>query len=160
MKEYRSMMKSEETLNFICTKCNDKEEETTSGPVNSTVITDVSDQPIPDYGTLNLSVISAANSTNNLNRTFTISRDPDQPTEADTTGAVDQPTEADTTGALDQPTEADTTGALDQPTEADTTGAPDTDVGPLRKTFSMPSEYTNILSRISITAEKQTRVGC
>ncbi|XP_063419689.1 uncharacterized protein LOC134704838 [Mytilus trossulus] len=72
MKEYRSMMQSEETVNFICTKCNDKEEETISGPVNSTVITDVSDQPIPDYGTFNLSVISAANSTNNLNRTFTI----------------------------------------------------------------------------------------
>ncbi|XP_076075940.1 uncharacterized protein LOC143046725 [Mytilus galloprovincialis] len=90
MKEYRSMMQSEVTVNFICTKCNDKEEETTSGPVNSTVITDVSDQPIPDYGTFNLSVISAANSTNNLNRTFTISRDPDQPTEADTTGAPDQ----------------------------------------------------------------------
>ncbi|XP_052093609.1 uncharacterized protein LOC127729772 [Mytilus californianus] len=92
MKEYRSMMQSEETVNFICTKCNDVEEETTSCPVNSTHITDVSDQPIPDYGTFNLSVISAANTTNSLNTTFTISREPDHTTEveSDPAGAPEQ----------------------------------------------------------------------
>ncbi|CAC5418980.1 unnamed protein product [Mytilus coruscus] len=125
MKEYRSMMQSEETVNFICTKCNDIEEKTTSCPVNSTHITDFSDQPIPDYGTFNLSVISAANTTNSLNTTFTISREPDQTTEVDQTGAPDQTTEADTTGDPDQTTEADPTGAPDQTTEADTTGDPD-----------------------------------
>ncbi|XP_052077928.1 uncharacterized protein LOC127715834 [Mytilus californianus] len=92
MKEYRSMMQSEETVNFICTKYNDVEEETTSCPVNSIHITDVSDQPIPDYGTFNLSVISAANNTNSLNTTFTISREPDHTTEveSDPAGAPEQ----------------------------------------------------------------------
>ncbi|XP_061191812.1 uncharacterized protein LOC133200093 [Saccostrea echinata] len=67
--EYRQLMRSDESINFTCTRCN--EEETLSGPAHSTHIEDSGNVNL-EYGQFNMSNISAGGNTTDLNRTYTI----------------------------------------------------------------------------------------